>query len=210
MTNKSGQNGGHGVIAFSPELRARVNQKHLRRGRLFGAILQDELTPEDREALQKAGWTPKAYRDKAVLVPPSMTVAWDHEHAIFRDHMLHATAHRLPTGLPAHGNGLAILEELIASTWEEREEQLRVVLNAFAFASLLPGPGGHAPAGETGAPETPASAELPPERMESYETFFFYAASMRQAAAQALRETVKAPDPDDAVWTLVDALMPAP
>jgi hypothetical protein len=81
------------------------------------------------------------------------------------------------------------------------------VLNAFAFASLLPGPGEHTPETDAG---TPAVDEGPPERMESYETFFFYAASMRQAAAQALRETVKAPDPDDAVWTLVDALMPAP
>jgi hypothetical protein len=193
------------MIGFSPELRAQVNQKHLRQGRLFGALLQEELSPEDREALVRAGWTRKNYRDKAVMVPPSMTVAWDHEHAVFRDHMLHATAHRLPDGLPAAGNGQAILEELIASAWEEREEQLRTVLSAFSFASLLPGPDESADV--AAVPSGALDAALAyGERMEGFETFFFYAASMRDAAVAALKESVRAPAPDDGIWELVEAL----
>jgi hypothetical protein len=235
------------VIGFSPELRAQVNQKHLRKGRLFGAVLRDEFSPADRQALIQAGWEQHNYKDKAVLVPPSMTVAWDHQHAIFRDHMLHATAHRLPEGIPAAGNAGAILEELIASAWEEREDQLRTVLSAFSFASLLPGPDhaadpGDVPAGALDAatapgawwerhgshdphPTTPGPVAEPParsedparadrdrtdrDRMEGYETFFFYAASMRDAARAALEETVRAPDPDDGIWELVEALQDA-
>jgi hypothetical protein len=196
------------VIGFSPALRAEINQKHLRRGRLFGALVQEELAQEDCQALEGSGWTRKNYKDKAVLIPPTMTVAWDHEHAVFRDHVLHAAAHRLDRGLPVAGNAQAILEELIASAWEEREDQLRTVLNAFSFASLLPGPG-EEQAAQAVPPGALDAATEHGERMEGFETFFFYARSMRDAAARAVAEAVRAPGADDGIWELVEALQDA-
>ena len=196
------------MIGFSPALRAQVNQKHLTTGHLFGSVPQDELAPPDLEALLKAGWVSKNYRDRAVILPPSMTVAWDHEHAVFRDHVLHAAAHRLPEGLPVAGNGQAILEELIASAWEEREEQLRTVLAAFCFASVLPAPESSEPVGGV-APGALLAATEHGERVEGFETFFFYADSMKGAARRAVAESVQTPDDHDGIWELVEALTEA-
>ncbi|MCL8207370.1 MAG: hypothetical protein K6V97_04750 [Actinomycetia bacterium] len=171
------------------ELKTRIDREHIREGRLFGALPAAALSPENQAELVKRGWTLKAYEDRTVLLPPETTVEWDRVLAVFRDNLLHRAAHRLPRGLPLAPDAQAIMEEVIASTWEQREEQLRVVLSAFAFASLLPRPEGHTD-----------------RRVESFETFYFYTQAMKRAAELAVAEAAKAPEDDDEVWAMVEAV----
>jgi hypothetical protein len=216
-----------------PELRLLIDRSHIREGRLYGHLPLDQLTEEAQRTLEQSGWRVHAYRDRPVASPPEATIRWDVYRARFQDNMRHAAAHRLPGGIPLAGPKDAILDELIASVWDQRVEELRTVLSAFAFASLWPGeaaphpvwnrddgwdddawpaaPGGlrsHGAAGDAASPAWPESPDSPgsPDSMEGAETFYFYTQAMRDAALQALQETAAAPAADDPVWALVDAL----
>jgi len=122
-----------------PELRLLIDRSHIREGRLYGHLPLDQLTEEARRALEQSGWRVHAYRDRPVASPPEATIRWDVYRIRFQDNMRHAAAHRLPGGIPLAGPKDAILDELIASVWDQRVEELRTVLSAFAFASLWPG-----------------------------------------------------------------------
>lgn len=175
------------------ELRTHIDRNHIHEGQLFGAVPAEGLSADDHATLERLGWQDRPYQDRPVLTPPESTVEWDRQKFVFRDNMLHAVAHRLPQGIPVIGNAEAIMEELVASTWEQREEQLRTVLGAFAFASLL-----SEPQADRGC------------RVEDAETFYFYTAAMKHAAERALAESVKPPEDHDEIWSLVEALADAP
>lgn len=184
-----------------PDLRARIDSQHIRDGQLFGAMPTADLALQDQEILERNGWEPRHYRDLPVMVAPELTIVWDKEHGVFRDNMLHVAAHRFEGGTPAVGNAREILDELLDSAWEDREERLRTVLGAFSFASVLSGANGPSEAGEPMIPEWSLL------RVEGSETFFFYTQAMRDAAQAAVKETVTAADDDDEVWTLIGSLI---
>ncbi len=216
--------------ALAPELRLLIDREHIAEGPLYAHLPVGVVSDDDRAELLSLGWTLRPYRDRPVLQPPEATFAWDRHHRLFRDNMRHAAAHRLPAGLPFAGANEAILDELIASVWEDRVEELRIVLSAFAFASAWRRNGDEAaalPPTVHAAEETlvaevepvreralipvegiedPVEPESSAARVEGTEVFFFYTDSMRRAAAQALTETVRSPSDDDPVWQLVEAL----
>lgn len=215
---------------LSPELRILIDRDHIQEGPLFARLPLPAVTDDERVELEQLGWRLRPYRDRPVLEPPEATFTWDRHLVLFRDNMRHAAAHRLPDGLPVAGPKEAILDELIASIFEERMEELRTVLAAFSFASAwrrepdeAEGPEALS-AGWDAAEETlmaevgdgedalieveglAGSDQDPNGRMEGMEVFFFYTESMRKASVQALTETVRTPDEDDPVWTLVESL----
>jgi hypothetical protein len=216
---------------MAPELRLLIDREHIAEGLLYAHLPLGAVSDDDRAQLLNLGWTLRPYRDRPVLQPPEATFAWDRHHRLFRDNLRHAAAHRLPEGLPFAGANEAILDELIASVWEERTEELRTVLSAFSFASVWRAAGddgeelppslhaaeealaaGVAPAEERtvvpveGFEDSADGSGTPAARMEGSEVFFFYTRSMRRAAVQALTETVRSPDDDDPVWQLVESL----
>lgn len=184
-----------------PELRARINSQHIRDGQLFGTVPTTDLALHEQETLERNGWESRDYRDRPVMVAPELTIVWDKERGVFRDNMLHVAAHRFEGGTPAVGNAREILDELLDSAWEDREESLRTVLAAFSFASVLSGASALSDAGEPMVPEWSLL------RVEGSETFFFYTQAMRDAARRAVQETVRAADDEDEVWTLIGSLI---
>jgi hypothetical protein len=182
------------VEALLPELRLLIDRDHIREGLLYGRLPLANVDEEAQRALESVGWRVRSYRDRPVAEPPEATIAWEHYRHVFRDNMRHATAHRLPGGIPLAGPKDAILDELIASVWDQRVEELRTVLGAFAFASVWPGS------------EDESDAPGPVSEVEGAETFYFYTDAMRRAAVEAVAETASAPAADDPVWVLVDSL----
>jgi len=218
------------VDGLSPELRAVIDRDHIQEGPLYARLPLPSVTDDERAELERQGWRLRPYRDRPVLEPPEATFTWDRHLVLFRDNMRHAAAHRLPDGLPVAGSKEAILDELIASVWEERVEELRTVLAAFSFASAWrreeEPPGSNDPRSGLAHAEATLRAEVSDEtpliavegldddtspeagrgRVEGTEVFFFYTERMRRAAVAALTETVRSPAADDPVWALVESL----
>ena len=178
------------AIGLSPELQERIRTRHVRSGRLFGALSQNELEPGEIRQLIQSGWLERPYQDEPVMIAPQITINWDRLRQQHRDHTLHAVSHRLPAGAPWAGTRQAILEELLASLWETREDELRTILHAWAYASMWDAEGEHAPSA-----------------LESQETFFFYTRRMKDSAEEALAVATEAPEAHDEFWTLVNALV---
>jgi len=184
------------VHIMAPALKLQIDEHHVREGAMFGSLPGSALGTDDHRQLDEAGWTTRDYRDGTFLVPPSTTVRWDQQYFRFRDAILHQAAHTLPSGLPVAGNGQAILEEVIASAWEARLDQLRTVWSAFAFAALR--------VGESNPPVDDATPAL--FAMEDQETYFFYTAAMAEAARRTLDEVVKPPPASDDLWRMLNAI----
>ncbi len=171
------------------EIKDQIDLEHLREGSLFGHVPQKVLSDDLIRSLQNLGWTKRDYRDHPVMEPPQATMDWDSLSARHRDEVLHAVSHRLPQGTPWVGNQYAILKELIDSIWEQRQDELRVLLNAWAFAAAWTG-----------------LADHNDREVESRQTFYFYTAAMRDAAEQAVAQSITAPPADDDFWQYVQAL----
>lgn len=176
-------------LGLDVELTERVKSAYIHEGRLYGAVPQQDLTADERLQLSRAGWQTRNYQDRPVMEPPQATVDWDDLRLRHRDRTLHAISHRLPGGTPWAGNRQAILEEILGSVWEQQEDELRVLLHAWAFASVW------------GTPE-----ENRKDRIESAETFFFYTTRMRDTAERALATATEAPPANADFWQLVFAL----
>ncbi|POB09648.1 hypothetical protein [Sulfobacillus sp. hq2] len=177
------------AYGLSDDLKNRIEQEYIHEGALYGHLPQKQLSPEEMRALKKVGWTPRDYRDNPIMEAPQSTINWDQLSAEHRDHVLHAISHRLPQGAPWAGNRQAILEELIASAWDEREEEMRILLNSWTFAAAW---SGHPNQND--------------RLVESRQTFYFYTAKMRDTAEQALHLATEPPGDDDAFWGFVEAL----
>ncbi|MDA8194742.1 MAG: hypothetical protein M0Z53_12205 [Thermaerobacter sp.] len=171
------------------DLTERIRSGYIREGRLFGAVLQADLNDNERRQLDSTGWIARNYHDRPVVEPPQATFDWEVLRAAHRDRTLHAVSHQLPTGVPWAGTRQAILEELLASRWEQQEEHLRLLLHAWAYASVWSSP-----------------AEAGKNRPESAEIFFFYTQRMKEAAEQAVLQSTAAPDHQDEFWDMVSAL----
>ncbi|HBQ95762.1 MAG: hypothetical protein M1294_15485 [Firmicutes bacterium] len=177
------------INVLDSEIRAQIDSEHLTEGALFGTVPQKVLSDDLIRSLENLGWVKRDYRDHPVMEPPQATLDWDSLSAQHRDEVLHAISHRLPQGTPWVGNQYAILEELIDSMWEQRQDEIRILLNAWAFAAAW-----------TGHPDHN-------DRMvESRQTYYFYTASMRDAAEQAVALGISAPPADDDFWVYVESL----
>ncbi|PSR20762.1 MAG: hypothetical protein C7B45_13530 [Sulfobacillus acidophilus] len=174
-------------------LRARVANDFIREGRLFGAVAQTSLTADEIVALQRAGWSKRDYHDAPVMEAPQSTIDWQQLRRRHRDSTLHVISHRLDQGAPWVGARQEILEELMASQWEEQEDELRTLLHAFAFASMWS-----------------QTDDAPSARIESSETFFFYTERMRTTALKASQYATNAPKNDHAFWEMVSSLNDVP
>lgn len=172
-------------------LRAHVEAHHVSEGQLFGMVPQNGLTGDERMALLAAGWTARNYQDRPMMEPPTLKVAWDELRRRHRDLTLHRINHRLPATTPWAGNRIEILEEMLASAWEAKEDEIRTLLNAWAFASVW----------------TEPDVDTQSRSLEHRQTFFFYADRMKVAAERVLAEGVAAPEADDEFWTFVSALI---
>ena len=179
----------HVDVGLDQDLKARVANNFTREGRLFGAVPQADLTSDEIMALSRAGWVKRDYHDAPVMEAPQSTIDWVSLKRRHRDTTLHAISHRLDQGAPWIGTRQEILEELLASKWEEQEDELRTLLHAFAFASMW------------NQDETPGQTAI-----ESQETFFFYTERMRSTAAQASQYATEPPDSDNPFWDMVSAL----
>lgn len=172
-------------------LRAHVEAHHVAEGQLFGMVAQNGLTSDERMALIAAGWTARNYQDRPMMEPPTLRVAWDDLRRRHRDLTLHRINHQLPGTTPWAGNRIQILEEMLASAWEAKEDEIRTLLNAWSYASVWTEPEDD---GRT-------------RSLEHRQTFFFYAERMKAAAERVLTEGVAAPEADDEFWTFVNALI---
>ncbi|MCY0877353.1 MAG: hypothetical protein OWU84_00140 [Firmicutes bacterium] len=178
----------HIELEMDADLKMRIETLCIRDGRLFGTVPQSALTQDEVMQLTRVGWAKRDYQDTPVMEPPQSTIDWWHLKAQHRDQTLHAISHRLQYGAPWVGTRQEILEELLASTWDVQEDELRTLLHAFAFASLW---------------SRDPNAE---KALESRETFFFYTERMRKTALRATQYAIKAPDPDDPFWEMVSSL----
>ncbi|CAB1128247.1 conserved protein of unknown function [Candidatus Hydrogenisulfobacillus filiaventi] len=173
-----------------PALRAAVDRLHLTEGQLFGTIPPERLDRDQQQALLQAGWTRRNYADRPVLEPPHAEFDWEalrRRHAEATRAALHT---RWPEAAEWGAQAWAIIDEVLASVWEEREEEARSLLAAWSFAALWPAP-------DPGRPQ---------DRMEGRQVFFFYADSFRRAAEAAAAEITRAPQAEDLFWTLVEAV----
>ncbi len=173
-------------------LREQVDQAYLTEGRLFGMVPQSMLTIEERQQLLKAGWTSRNFVDAPMMEPPMLEVRWPDLKSRHRDATMHCVHHRVPGETPWIGNRIEILEEMLGSAWEAKEDELRTVLNAWCYASAWTAP-----------EEEPGSNQS----VESSEVFFFYTEPMRTATLRILEEGTDAPGETDAFWDLLDALV---
>ncbi|MDA8206849.1 MAG: hypothetical protein M0Z36_12350 [Thermaerobacter sp.] len=180
----------HLEIGLDFELKERVAHEFIREGRLFGSVPQAALTADEVAELTRAGWTKRDYHDAPVMEAPQSTIDWPILQQKHRDSTLHAISHRLEQGAPWVGTRQQILEELLASQWEEQEDELRTLLHAFAFASIWDQ--------DEGAADGKA--------IESRETFFFYTQKMRATALKASSYATQAPQGDNGFWDMVSAL----
>lgn len=187
---------------MSPQLKSEIDNHYQRQGALFGAVPTSVLELEQQRELEDSGWVVQEYRDQTVLLAPQATVRWDQQLFRFRDAILHQAAHAIPQGVPVAGNAQAIVEEVIASQWDARLDQLRTVWGAFAFAALRDG--------EDSSPPEPDVAVPASFAMEDQETYFFYTQAMADAAAATLAEVVKPPAPGDDLWTMMAAIHDVP
>jgi len=174
-------------------LRERISEVFIREGQLFGAIPQTSLTVDEMMELSRVGWTRHDYHDAPVITAPQSTIEWSALRERHRDQTLHAVSHRLPDGAPWLGTRQAILEELLASTWEQKEDELRILLHAFAYTSMW-------------SQEEPEADHA----IESQEIFFFYTDRMRTSAIEATRYATESPQADDPFWDMVTALRDSP
>lgn len=178
-------------IGLDQQLKDRIAAVCIREGRLFGTVPQSSLTTDEMMQLARAGWTRRDYQDAPVMEAPQSTIDWVNLRDNHRDRTLHAISHRLPEGAPWVGTRQAILEELLASTWEQQEDELRTLLHAFCYASIWSQDHGR---------------EALDSAIESSETFFFYTQRMRDTAAKATEYATEAPNSDDAFWEMVSSL----
>lgn len=179
----------HLEIGLDQALKQRIEEQCIREGQLFGSVPQSAFTLDERMQLAQAGWLQHDYHDAPVMEAPQTTIQWDSLRARHRDATLHAISHRLKEGAPWVGTRQEILEELLASTWDQQEDELRTLLHAFAFASIW-------------GPEDPSQ----PNAIESRETFFFYTDRMRDTALQAADYATAPPPREDEFWTMVSSL----
>ncbi len=175
-------------IGLDEDLKERIGQICIREGALFGAVPQSSLTTDEIMQLAQAGWERRDYHDAPVMEAPQSTIDWSALRSRHRDQTLHVISHTLPGGAPWVGTRQAILEELVASTWEQQEDELRTLLHAFCYASMW----NH---------KDPQS-----EALETQETFFFYTERMRHTAEKATTHAVEAPNSDDRFWDMVQSL----
>lgn len=180
----------HLDIGLDMELKDRVANEFIREGRLFGSVPQSSLTADEVQALERAGWIKRDYHDAPVMESPEATIDWARLQEQHRDSTLHAISHRLDQGAPWVGTRQEILEELLASRWEEQEDELRTLLHAFAFASMW----------------SQDEAVDGKKAIESRETFFFYTDKMRATALKASEYATQAPDKTNEFWDMVSAL----
>ncbi|MBX5466439.1 MAG: hypothetical protein K6U14_02945 [Firmicutes bacterium] len=173
---------------LDPALRETVDQRFINQGSLYGALPEEVLEDPQKRQLLHAGWSRRPYRDGSVWEPPTATVEWERLRRAYRDVVLHAVNHRAPANTPWVGPRLEILDAVVESSWEEREEGIRVLLSAWAFTSLW-----------QATPESP--------QVEGQQVFFFYTARMRDAALRALNESLAPPADDDPFWEMVQALI---
>ena len=171
------------------EIKDQIDSEHLTEGPLFGSVPQKVLSDDLTRALQRLGWIKRDYRDLPVMESPQAIMDWDSLSAQHRDKVLHAVSHRLPQGTPWVGNQYAILGELIDSLWEQRQDEIRVLLNSWAFAAAWAG-----------------HADHNDRVVESRQIFYFYTVSMRDAAKKAVAVSISAPPAEDDFWQYVDAL----
>lgn len=177
-------------VGLDQDLRSHVQHHHITEGRLFGMVSQPNLTTDERMQLLRAGWTARNFVDAPVMEPPMLDVKWDDLEHRHRDLTLHRVHHRLPENTAWAGNRLAILEEMLASAWDAKEEELRTLLAAFAYASVW-----NEPKSEV---EQPVSA---------FETFFFYSDRLKNTMSHILEEGIIPPDDDDEFWLMLDVLI---
>ncbi len=177
------------TYVMGDELKNIIDEGYIREGALFGTVPQQKLTSDEMLQLEQLGWTARDYRDRPIIEPPLFIVNWDGLSQQHRDRVLHAVSHKLPGGSPWAGNKQAIIEELIASIWEQHEEELRIVLSAWTFAAAW---SGHPDQGD--------------RIMESRQTFYFYTAHMREAADKAVGVVTNPPADDDTFWVYMQAL----
>ena len=173
-------------------LRDQIEQTYLTEGQLFGMVPQSALTVEQRQRLLSAGWTSRNFVDAPMMEPPMLEIRWPDLKSRHRDATMHCVYHRVPAQTPWIGNRVEILEEMLGSAWEAKEDELRTVLSAWCYASAWTGP----------AAEPEANQSL-----ESSEVFFFYTEPMRTATLRILQEGAGAPDDTDTFWDLLDALV---
>lgn len=176
-------------FGLDQDLKDRVAREFIRDGRLFGAVRQSDLIGDEMMELVRAGWTQHDYHDAPVMEAPHSTVDWLSLKLRHRDNTLHAVSHQLKNGAPWVGPHQEILEELLASTWEVQEDELRTLLHAFAFASMW-------------NREESSDKDI----LESQETFFFYTDRMRSAALRAADYATEAPESSNPFWEMVMAL----
>lgn len=179
----------HLDLGLDQDLKERVAKDFIREGLLFGSVPQTDLAGDEMMELARAGWTQRDYHDAPVMEPPQTTIDWWSLQRQHRDSTLHAISHRFESGAPWVGPRQEILEELLASKWEEQEEELRTLLHAFAFASIW------------NQDEDADGAAI-----ESHETFFFYTDRMRNTALKASQYATEAPDQENPFWDMVYAL----
>lgn len=176
-------------IGLDQELTARIREHHIREDHLFGALPQNLLDFDEMASLIGAGWIKRDYHDAPVLEAPETTVDWERLRREHRDNILHAISHG-PLAGPTVGTTQDILEELVASNWDQHQEELRTLLHSWAYASIW--------------------ADGESERiggLESRETLFFYTEKMKNTAVTAMDYATRAPDTDDAFWELAGALL---
>ncbi len=179
----------HLEIGLDHDLKDRIGTRFIHEGPLFGSVPQDALTQDEMLQLAQAGWTRRDYQDAPVLEAPQFTIDWLNLQQQHRDRALHAIMHRLPDGAPWVGTRQEILEELLASTWEQQEDELRTLLHAFAFASIWS-----------------QDQDQQDNAIESRETFFFYTMRMRDTALKASQHATEAPGSEHEFWDMVSSL----
>lgn len=182
----------HLEIGLDQDLKDRIGTQFIREGPLFGSVPQDSFTQDEMLQLAGAGWARKDYQDAPVLEAPQSTIDWLRLQQQHRDRTLHAISHRLPDGAPWVGTRQEILEELLASTWEQQEDELRTLLHAFAFASIWS-----------------QDQDARDNSLESRETFFFYTVRMRDTALKASQYATEAPGEENDFWDMVSSLAEA-
>ncbi len=172
------------------QLTQRIQALFIRDGRLFGALPEKSLEPEDIQKLRAVGWVERQYHDEPVMEAPQITIDWDALRLRHRTETLHALSHRYAPGTPWVGTRHEILEELLASEWESKMDELKTVLHAWAYASVWD-----------------LDGERPDTPIETRQTFFFYTAKMKESAHVAMDYVTQAPAAAEHFWQLVEALL---
>ncbi len=173
-------------------LREQIEQTYLTQGQLFGMVPQSALTVEERQQLLTAGWTSRNFVDAPMMEPPMLEIRWPDLKSRHRDATIHRVYHRVPAQTPWIGNRAEILEEMLGSAWEAKEDELRTVLSAWCYASAW---------------TTPTVELESTQPVESSEVFFFYTEAMRTATLRILKKGTGAPNETDTFWDLLDALI---